>query len=151
MGGPPRAWTGCASAGWALAFAGLSFYWAAGGRLGLGTLALALRDKTLAREQGFVALLWFTGALKVLVALLAFALVRRGERCCPAGCCSVPGGPLVWPWPGTAHWASSTVSRPSGCSTARRRQCRPLVLRALGSDLASRWSADAGDGADGRC
>lgn len=74
---PPRAWTGCAAAARALAFAGLSFYWAAGGRLGLGTLALALRDKTLAREQGFVALLWFTGALKVLVALLAFALVRR--------------------------------------------------------------------------
>jgi len=69
--------TGCAAAAWALAFAGLSFYWAAGGRLGLGTLALALRDKTLAREQGFVALLWFTGALKVLVALLAIALVRR--------------------------------------------------------------------------
>lgn len=72
-----RAWTGCAAAAWALAFAALSFYWAAGGRLGLGTVDLALRDKALARESGFVALLWFTGALKVLVAALAFALVRR--------------------------------------------------------------------------
>ena len=74
---PPRTWTGYAAAAWALTFAGLSFYWAAGGRLGLGTLALALRDKALAREQGFVALIWFTGALKLFVALLAVALVRR--------------------------------------------------------------------------
>lgn len=76
-------WTGDAAAGWAFAFAAVSFYWAAGGRVGLDTLAKSLRDQAVARDQGFVTVIWITGILKMLAGLLGLALVRTWGRVFP--------------------------------------------------------------------
>ncbi len=70
------AWAAYAAAGWAFAFAAVSFYWAAGGTLGLGTLAKTIRDLAVARDQGFITVIWITGVLKVVAGLMALALVR---------------------------------------------------------------------------
>jgi Protein of unknown function (DUF3995) len=70
---PWAAYTACA---WALAFAAMSFYWAAGGTAGADTLGPAITMLGLTRAPGFVALLWATGALKALAGLLGLALVR---------------------------------------------------------------------------
>ncbi len=50
-------WTGTAAAGWAFAFEASSFYWAAGGRIGIDTLAKTLRDQAVARDQEFITLI----------------------------------------------------------------------------------------------
>jgi len=71
---PWAAYAGCA---WALSFAALSFYWAAGGTAGSSTLGPSIAEPALARDAGFVALLWGTGVLKVLAGVLALALARR--------------------------------------------------------------------------
>ena len=68
------------AAAWAFLFAAVSFYWAAGGDLGLTTLSRGLREKALERDPAFVALVWMTGGLKVLAGLLALALARPGGR-----------------------------------------------------------------------
>lgn len=71
-----------AAAAWAFVFAAMSFYWALGGRLGIGTQAVTISERV--DEAGFVALLWATGALKVVAGLLALALVRPwGRRFAP--------------------------------------------------------------------
>lgn len=70
------AWAGYAACLWGLLFAALSFYWAAGGRAGLGTLSKGVREPALDRDAAFVAVIWATGALKVLAALLGLALVQ---------------------------------------------------------------------------
>ncbi len=62
---------------WAAAFALLSFYWAAGGHWGLGTLNEELRQQALARDEGLIVLVWVTGALKVVLALLVLAIARQ--------------------------------------------------------------------------
>lgn len=69
-------WTGYAACAWALVFAALSFYWAAGGTAGVHTLSKAIREPALRRDSGFVAILWATAVLKVLAGLLALAFVR---------------------------------------------------------------------------
>jgi hypothetical protein len=71
-----RAWAPLAAAAWALAFAAVSFYWAAGGELGLETVGEQIERDALAREPDAIALVWVTGGLKVLGAALALALVR---------------------------------------------------------------------------
>ena len=78
---PRSAGAGHAAAAWALAFAALSFYWAAGGTAGLGTLSKGLRREALERPGGFVAVLWATAVVKVAAAALGLALVQPwGER-----------------------------------------------------------------------
>lgn len=72
----PGAWAAYGACLWALLFAALSFYWAAGGRIGEGTIGAAVEEPALAREPAFVALLWATAILKVIAAALALALVR---------------------------------------------------------------------------
>ncbi len=76
----PGPWVGYAACVWALLFAALSFYWAAGGRLGEGTIGAAVEGPALAREPWFVALLWATAVLKLAAAVLAFALARGPRR-----------------------------------------------------------------------
>jgi Protein of unknown function (DUF3995) len=70
------AWVPLAAAAWALAFAAVSFYWAAGGEVGLETVGEEIEREALAREPDAIALVWVTGGLKVLGAALALALVR---------------------------------------------------------------------------
>lgn len=77
------AWAGYAACGWALVFAAMSFYWAAGGELGIETQAPGIREYAEAREPWFVALLWGTGVAKVIGGLLALALVQPRGRTLP--------------------------------------------------------------------
>ncbi len=86
---PSRTWPGYAAAAWALGFAALSFYWAAGGRLGLGTLAQTIREQAIAREPELIRIVWLTGGLKVLAAVVAMALVRPWGKAVPR---AVPPG-----------------------------------------------------------
>ncbi|MGH2410134.1 MAG: DUF3995 domain-containing protein, partial [Chloroflexota bacterium] len=72
------AWAGYAACMWAFVFAAVSFYWAAGGAAGVDTLG-----STITRLPGIVALLWVTGALKVLGGLLALSLARPWGRMPP--------------------------------------------------------------------
>ncbi len=67
-----------AACAWAVVFAAASFYWAAGGTVGADTVG-----SVITRLPGIVALLWVTGALKVIGALLALALVRPWGRVLP--------------------------------------------------------------------
>ena len=67
-----------AACAWAVVFAAASFYWAAGGTAGEDTVG-----GVITRLPGIVALLWVTGALKVIGALLALALVRPWGRVLP--------------------------------------------------------------------
>ena len=80
-GGGGRRWPAFAAATWAFGFGGLSFAWALGSRLTLGTQALAIREHF--RDADFVAVLWATGALKVIAGLIALSLVLPFGRRVP--------------------------------------------------------------------
>ncbi len=71
-------WPAYAAAGWAFLFAGVSFYWAAGGTLGANTLGDI--TKTSDANAAFTAIVWLSGLLKALAGVLALALVRRWGR-----------------------------------------------------------------------
>jgi hypothetical protein len=74
----PATWPGHAAAVWGFVFAVPSFYWAMGGLTGASsTLAPSLIEMARERDPGFIAVLWVTGALKVVGALLGLALVHR--------------------------------------------------------------------------
>jgi hypothetical protein len=77
------AWAAYAAGAWAAVFAALSFYWAAGGTAGAATIGPAIAEPVLARDPTWVAILWGTGALKLLGGLLALALVRPWGRLMP--------------------------------------------------------------------
>ena len=77
------AWAAYAAGAWAAVFAALSFYWAAGGTAGAATIGPAIAEPVLARDPTWVAILWGTGALKLLGGLLALALVRPWGRLIP--------------------------------------------------------------------
>ncbi|MGI8855695.1 MAG: DUF3995 domain-containing protein [Thermomicrobiales bacterium] len=79
----PPVWAGYAACIWAFVFAAISFYWAAGGRAGAATNAPAITAHVLARDPGWIAILWATGVLKVVAGLLALALVRPWGRVFP--------------------------------------------------------------------
>lgn len=70
-----------AATGWWVAFAALSFYWAAGGTIGVSTLGEGIGSLAAEREPWFVAAVAATGVLKLVPALLALSLVRPwGDR-----------------------------------------------------------------------
>jgi len=80
----------------------MSFYWALGGRLSVGTQAVSIRDQI--DDPDFIAVLWGTGILKVLAGLIALALVRRWDGRIPRRMLLVAGwitaGFLCRPVPG---------------------------------------------------
>lgn len=73
-------WAGYAACAWMLVFAAMSFYWALGGTVGLGTVSLG---QELAGEPWFITVLWLTGILKIVCGLLALALVQPWGRRIP--------------------------------------------------------------------
>lgn|SRR5215216_266005 len=81
--GRSGAWAGYAACVLALLYAAVSFYWAAGGTAGLGTLGGQLEELGRARDQGIIALVLATGVLKVVAGVLALALVRPWGRALP--------------------------------------------------------------------
>jgi Protein of unknown function (DUF3995) len=72
-------------------FAAISFYWAAGGTVGLETLGAEIEREALARDPDTVALVWLTGGLKVVGGLLALAMVPLWSRRLPRSAVSVLG------------------------------------------------------------
>jgi uncharacterized protein DUF3995 len=77
------AWAGYAACGLGLIFAAVSFYWGAGGTLGLDTIGGAIERLGRARDPRILAAVWVTGVLKVLGGLLALALVGAGAKWLP--------------------------------------------------------------------
>lgn len=80
---PSRSWPSYAAAAVAFVFAAVSFYWGAGGRLGLSTLGGSIQEMALARDPVIVTLVWVTGVGKVAGGVLALALVRPWGRRLP--------------------------------------------------------------------
>ena len=76
-------WAGYAACAWAMVFAAMSFYWAAGGTTGIGTQANSIQEVARDPDARFTAVLWATGVLKVVGAVLALALVQRWGRMIP--------------------------------------------------------------------
>jgi hypothetical protein len=73
-------WAAHAAAVWAFAFAALSFYWAAGGTLGLGSVGGTIAG--IGRSQAWFAwIVWLTALAKTAAGMLALSLVRPwGDR-----------------------------------------------------------------------
>jgi hypothetical protein len=78
-----ESWAAYAACAWALVFALMSFYWAAGGLFAIDTIGGEPERLGRARDPEFVATQWVTGALKVLAALAVLALVRPRGRPLP--------------------------------------------------------------------
>jgi hypothetical protein len=70
-------WTPYAAAGWAALFSLVSFYWAAGGTVGIGTLAQSIQRLGQERDPAFIVEVWITGVLKLLGAFLVLGLTRN--------------------------------------------------------------------------
>ncbi|MFD1413062.1 DUF3995 domain-containing protein [Oceanobacillus jeddahense] len=60
---------------WTVLFAGMSFYWAMGGRLGVRSLGGAIYEMSLHPEPSFILVVWLTGFVKLLGALLLLLLL----------------------------------------------------------------------------
>jgi len=74
LGGGRRSAVAFVAAAWAFVFAAMSFYWALGGRVSVGTQAVSIRNQI--DDPDFVAVLWATGVLKILAGVIALALVQ---------------------------------------------------------------------------
>jgi Protein of unknown function (DUF3995) len=83
QGSRPLNWAGYAAAIWAFLFAAMSFYWALGGRIGLETIGDAITRPALAGDPTILAIVWITGALKVVAGVVALALVQPWGRSVP--------------------------------------------------------------------
>lgn len=59
---------------WSLLFACMSFYWAGGGTLGVNTLGPEISRQAVLRDEGFIFVVWLTGAVKVVGAFILLAL-----------------------------------------------------------------------------
>ncbi|MEV7275525.1 DUF3995 domain-containing protein [Streptomyces sp. NPDC093111] len=80
-GGRPGGWPGLAAAGWGLLFAVPSLVWATGSSFGARTtVAPSLVKLAEDRVAWFVAVLWLTGLLKILGAVVGIGLTRRRGR-----------------------------------------------------------------------
>jgi Protein of unknown function (DUF3995) len=71
-----RNWAAYAACAWALAFALMSFYWAAGGMAAIDTIGGEPERLARAEDQDFLRLQWAVGALKLLAAVAVLALAR---------------------------------------------------------------------------
>lgn len=67
---------GYAAFTWGLVFALISFYWGAGGTVGLDTIGGTIERLALAHNTAIFVAVWVTGLLKLAGAILALALVR---------------------------------------------------------------------------
>jgi hypothetical protein len=74
-------WPAYAASAWAFSFAAVSFYWAAGGTIGLATLGSTLHALALARDSIAIAVGgWGAGVAKLIGGLLPLALLRSTEH-----------------------------------------------------------------------
>ncbi|UVI28464.1 DUF3995 domain-containing protein [Paenibacillus spongiae] len=61
---------------WTLLFAFMSFYWAAGGMIGVKSLGGQIYRMALERDEGFLPIVWATGVVKLGGVLLLLGLIR---------------------------------------------------------------------------
>ncbi|MCQ6557245.1 DUF3995 domain-containing protein [Paenibacillus mendelii] len=61
---------------WSLLFAAMSFYWASGGMFGVSSLGEFIARQAVMRDNSFMLLVWLTGVVKVLGAVLLFGLLK---------------------------------------------------------------------------
>lgn len=59
---------------WSVVFSGMSFYWAMGGQLGIKSLGGEIYEISLNPSASFLAVVWFTGIMKLLGAGLLLLL-----------------------------------------------------------------------------
>jgi hypothetical protein len=76
-------WAGRLACAWAVIFALMSLYWAAGGLIGGETLGVEIDRLAHQRAASLLAELWAAFALKALAAVLALALVEPWGRRVP--------------------------------------------------------------------
>ncbi|MBP0727166.1 DUF3995 domain-containing protein [Bacillus sp. RG28] len=62
---------------WTLLFSALSFYWAAGGMFGVRSLGGSIYEMALNPEPSFLAIVWTTGFIKLLGAVLLLMLLVK--------------------------------------------------------------------------
>jgi hypothetical protein len=67
-----------AAASWAFLFAFISFYWAAGGQLGVSTLGFTI--ETLNASPSFMAMVWLSGVLKLAAGSVAIAMLLNQKK-----------------------------------------------------------------------
>jgi hypothetical protein len=72
----PRLSPALAAFAWSLAFGLLSLFWAAGGEIGLGTLAQAIQDSAREGDDAMRLTTAVTGVLKIAAGLVALAAPR---------------------------------------------------------------------------
>ena len=97
-------WAGYAACVWALSFAAISFYWAAGGTAGSDTIGPTITN--MAHDPAFIAVLWVTGTLKLLGGFLALALVHSWGRGLPRRVLLIAawGGGILMALYGAGSW-----------------------------------------------
>ncbi|EST54686.1 hypothetical protein T458_09060 [Brevibacillus panacihumi W25] len=64
---------------WTLLFAFMSFYWAAGGMMGVKSLGGQIYQMAMDRDPEFIPVVWATGVVKLGGLLLLFCLMRSGN------------------------------------------------------------------------
>lgn len=62
---------------WCFLFALISFYWAGGGMMGAKSLGGLIYKKAMERESSFIAIVWFTGFVKLCGGVFLLLLLRR--------------------------------------------------------------------------
>jgi hypothetical protein len=72
-------WVGYIGAGLLMAHALLSFYWAAGGMIGMSLLSDGIHEMAADRETWFISLIWTVALLKSALALILLGLTRGWE------------------------------------------------------------------------
>lgn len=60
---------------WTILFAGMSFYWAMGGMIGVRSLGGAIYEQSLNPDPSFITIVWVTGFIKLLGAVLLLLLL----------------------------------------------------------------------------
>lgn len=62
---------------WSILFAGISFYWAMGGMIGVRSLGGQIYAMALNPEPSFILIVWITGYIKLFGAVLLLMLLRN--------------------------------------------------------------------------
>lgn len=62
---------------WTLLFAGMSFYWAAGGMLGVRSLGGEIYQRALEQDPSFVPIVWATGVIKLGGVILLWLVIMQ--------------------------------------------------------------------------
>src|SRR6266545_1692046 len=108
-------WPGYAATVWALLFAVPSFVWALGGTVGARTtVSPSLVKLAQDRVTWFVVVLWVTGALKLIGALIGFGLTRRwGTATGRVLVCCGWGAAVLLVWHGLLFVIGGCSSRPA--------------------------------------